>query len=62
MLGLWGTYVPLGAALGLLIRPLCIAALGWRAWLALGALRPDGGGAVARRVKRPARPPAQARA
>ena len=39
MLGLWGTYMPLGAALGLLIGPLCIAALGWRAWwLALGAL------------------------
>lgn len=39
MLGLWGTYMPLGAALALLIGPLCIAALGWRAWwLALGAL------------------------
>ena len=39
MLGLWGTYMPLGAALGLLIGPLCIAAFGWQAWwLALGAL------------------------
>ncbi|MBS0437540.1 MAG: MFS transporter [Proteobacteria bacterium] len=39
MLGLWGTYMPLGAALGLLIGPLCIAAFGWRVWwLALGAL------------------------
>ncbi len=39
MLGLWGTYMPLGAALALLIGPLCIAAFGWRTWwLALGAL------------------------
>ncbi|MBS0440894.1 MAG: MFS transporter [Proteobacteria bacterium] len=39
MLGLWGTYMPLGAALALLIGPLCIAAFGWRVWwLALGAL------------------------
>ena len=39
MLGLWGTYMPLGAALGLLLGPLWIAAFGWRSWwLALGAL------------------------
>ncbi|MFT3664656.1 CynX/NimT family MFS transporter [Piscinibacter sp.] len=39
MLGLWGTYMPLGAALGLLLGPLCIAAFGWRAWwLTLGLL------------------------
>lgn len=31
-LGLWGTYMPLGTALALLLGPLCIAALGWPAW------------------------------
>ncbi len=39
MLGVWGTYMPLGAALGLLVGPLWIGAFGWRAWwLVLGAL------------------------
>ena len=39
MLGLWGTYMPLGAALGLLAGPWCIALLGWRSWWAgLGLL------------------------
>jgi MFS family permease len=39
MLGLWGTYMPFGAALALLIGPVWIAAFGWRAWWwALGAL------------------------
>ena len=32
MLGIWGTYMPLGTALALLIGPLCLQALGWRAW------------------------------
>ncbi len=32
MLGVWGTYMPLGAALGLLAGPLWIAAFGWRHW------------------------------
>jgi MFS family permease len=32
MLGLWGTYMPFGAALALLIGPMWIAALGWRTW------------------------------
>jgi MFS family permease len=32
MLGLWGTYMPFGAALALLIGPLWIGAFGWRAW------------------------------
>ncbi len=32
MLGLWGAYMPLATALALLTGPLCIAALGWRAW------------------------------
>ncbi len=32
MLGLWGAYMPFGAALALLIGPLWIAAFGWRAW------------------------------
>jgi cyanate permease len=39
MLGVWGTYMPLGAALGLLAGPLWIAAFGWRHWwAALAAL------------------------
>ena len=39
MLGVWGTYMPLGAALALLAGPLCIAAFGWPVWwAALGAL------------------------
>lgn len=39
MLGVWGTYMPLGAALGLLAGPAWIAAFGWRSWwAALGAL------------------------
>jgi MFS family permease len=39
MLGLWGTYMPLGAALGLLMGPLWITVFGWRSWwLALGVL------------------------
>ncbi len=39
MLGLWGTYMPFGAALALLIGPLWIGAFGWRAWWwALGGL------------------------
>ena len=32
MLGVWGTYMPLGAAIGLLLGPLVIAALSWQAW------------------------------
>ena len=32
MLGLWGTYMPFGAALALLIGPVWISAFGWRAW------------------------------
>lgn len=35
MLGVWGTYMPLGAALGLLVGPLWISMLGWRSWWAL---------------------------
>jgi predicted MFS family arabinose efflux permease len=31
-MGLWGTYMPLATALALLLGPLCIQALGWRAW------------------------------
>jgi CP family cyanate transporter-like MFS transporter len=39
MMGVWGTYMPLGAALALLVGPLWIAAFGWRAWwLGLGGL------------------------
>jgi len=32
MLGLWGTYMPFGAALGLLLGPVWIEYLGWRTW------------------------------
>jgi CP family cyanate transporter-like MFS transporter len=32
VLGIWGAYMPLATALALLIGPLCMAALGWRAW------------------------------
>ena len=32
MLGLWGTYMPFGAAVALLIGPAFIAAWGWPAW------------------------------
>ena len=32
MLGIWGSYMPLGTALALLIGPLCLQALGWRGW------------------------------
>jgi MFS family permease len=35
MLGVWGTYMPLGAALGLLAGPVWIAAFGWRHWWAV---------------------------
>jgi MFS transporter, CP family, cyanate transporter len=39
MLGLWGTYMPFGVALALLVGPLWVAAFGWRAWWwALAAL------------------------
>lgn len=56
-LGLWGTYMPLGAALGLLVGPLCIAGFGWRAWwLALGLLSAAMGLALWRGVAEPAAP------
>jgi CP family cyanate transporter-like MFS transporter len=32
MLGLWGAYMPLGAALGLLIGPAVMIAFGWQVW------------------------------
>lgn len=32
VLGLWGTYMPLGTTLALLLGPLCLQWLGWRAW------------------------------
>jgi MFS family permease len=39
MLGVWGAFMPLGTALALLLGPLVIHALGWRAWwLLTGAL------------------------
>ena len=57
MLGLWGTYMPLGAALGLLAGPLWIASFGWRSWwLALGLLSAFMGLALWRGVSEPAAP------
>ncbi|KPF42208.1 hypothetical protein D621_20935 [beta proteobacterium AAP51] len=39
MLGVWGAYMPLATALALLLGPLALAAVGWRAWWwALGLL------------------------
>jgi MFS family permease len=32
VMGIWGAYMPLGAASALLLGPLAIQALGWRAW------------------------------
>jgi MFS family permease len=53
MLGMWGAYMPLGAALGLLVGPVWIAAFGWRAWWwLLGALTAAMAVAVLRTVPR----------
>lgn len=61
MLGLWGTYMPLGAALGLLGGPLWIATFGWRSWwLALGLLSAVMGVVLWRCVAEPTAPVAQA--
>lgn len=39
MLGMWGTYMPLGAALALLCGPAVLGAAGWQGWwLTLGVL------------------------
>jgi MFS family permease len=39
MLGVWGAYMPLATALALLLGPLALATVGWRAWWwALGLL------------------------
>ncbi len=50
MLGLWGAYMPLATALALLLGPLCIAALGWRAWWWVLALVSLGAWAALRRA------------
>lgn len=56
-LGVWGTYMPLGAALGLLAGPLWIAAFGWRSWwMALGLLSAAMALALWRGVAEPASP------
>ena len=48
MLGLWGTYMPFGAALGLLLGPVWIEYLGWRTWWwCIAALSAVMAGAVA---------------
>jgi MFS family permease len=61
MLGLWGTYMPLGAALGLLAGPLWIASFGWRSWwLALGLLSAVMGLALWRGVAEAPAPAGQA--
>lgn len=38
VLGFWGAYMPMGMALALLMGPLIIQGLGWRAWWLLTAL------------------------
>lgn len=70
MLGLWGAYMPLGSALGLLFGPLVLGAIGWQGWwwglggltaamalwLAIG-VPPDGRrGAVPARAPAPSSP------
>jgi MFS transporter, CP family, cyanate transporter len=49
MIGLWGAYMPLGAALGLLAGPVWIEHLGWRSWWwCIAALSAAMAGAVAK--------------
>ena len=69
VLGLWGAYMPFGAALGLLVGPAWIDAFGWRSWwwciagvsaamaiaLALAVDAPSDAGASSARVGWPAR-------
>ena len=51
MLGLWSTYMPLGTTLALLLGPLCLQLLGWRAWWwLLGGLSLLVAGVLARAV------------
>ena len=51
MLGLWSTYMPLGTTLALLLGPLCLQLLGWRAWWwLLGGLSLLMAGVLARAV------------
>jgi MFS transporter, CP family, cyanate transporter len=48
MIGLWGAYMPFGAALGLLVGPAWIEHLGWRSWWGwIAALSAAMAGAVA---------------
>ena len=61
MIGLWGAYMPFGAALGLLAGPVWIEHLGWRSWWwCIAALSAAMAGAVASAV--PASPRAHIRA
>jgi MFS transporter, CP family, cyanate transporter len=63
MLGIWGAYMPLATALALLVGPLVIAALGWRAWWwALAAVSLAMALWLARAVPAEARHPQAARA
>ena len=69
MLGLWGAYMPFGAALGLLVGPVWIESLGWRTWwwciaivsaafavaLALAVPAPSNAGSTTAAVRWPAR-------
>lgn len=51
LMGLWGTYMPLGIALGLVVGPTWIAAWGWRSWwIAVGAVMAVAATMVAWRV------------
>lgn len=61
MLGLWSAYMPLATALALLFGPLCIQALGWRAWWwLLGGLTLAMAYGLARAVPATARAPRMA--
>lgn len=54
VLGLWGAYMPFGAALGLLIGPSWIDALGWRSWWwAIAAISAAMAAVLARSVPAP---------
>lgn len=59
MLGLWGAYLPFGMAVALLLGPVAIEALGWRAWwFGLAAVTLAMAALVVRRVPTLPRPPA----
>jgi len=61
IIGMWGAYMPLGAALGLLAGPVWIEHLGWRSWWwCIAALSAAMAGAVAMAVPASPRAPTPA--